>query len=264
MQRNLHEQSLMAINRGFESLGSSRHSDTVRTPAKGLQDYNEHIQDLRTEVHRMVSAFANPVYQPGLEMAMNNALQEYLAAIEEKSYPYKPPQQIQLPQPRKQNRNTLIIESEDTPPQEHSDPEKTAYSPCRAVRYRSHRYREEVLTQQLSYTSKTIFGAVYFRSRVFRTCTRFESSKEQSKDLYEFATYFTWYPAVWLARLGIKFGVNASIARSYQGWKSTLKVFPAVPDDSLIFDFCKSGNIEGVQTLLTKGSASVRDTDTHG
>lgn len=37
-----------------------------------------------------------------------------------------------------------------------------------------------------------------------------------------------------------------------------------VLDDSIISDFCKSGNIEGVQTLLRKGRASLRDTDTQG
>lgn len=111
---------------------------------------------------------------------------------------------------------------------------------------------------------RTSFGAVYFRSTTFKTRKSFESGKWQSNDPYEFETYFTWHPAPWLMRLGIKFGVNASVSKSYRGWKNTLNTFSAVPDDSLIFEFCKTGNISGVQTLLTRGHASVRDTDTQG
>lgn len=125
-------------------------------------------------------------------------------------------------------------------------------------------HREEVRTQQVSYTIKTSFGAVYFRSRTFRTRERFKSDTGRSNNQYEFETHFTWHPAHWLMRLGIKFGVNANISKSYWGWKNTLNSFSAVPDDSLIFDFCKTGNIGGVQSLLTRGKASVRDTNTQG
>lgn len=64
--------------------------------------------------------------------------------------------------------------------------------------------------------------------------------------------------------LGIKFGVNASISESYWAWKNTLNTFTAVSNDSLIFAFCKTGDIGGVQTLLSRVKASVRDTNTQG
>lgn len=49
-------------------------------------------------------------------MAMNNALQEYLAAIEQKSYPEKPPQQIELVQPCKldSNKNITVLRRPST------------------------------------------------------------------------------------------------------------------------------------------------------
>ena len=37
-----------------------------------------------------------------------------------------------------------------------------------------------------------------------------------------------------------------------------------VPDDALIFEFCREGNLAGVKTLLSKGQASVRDVDSLG
>ena len=133
--------------------------------------------------------------------------------------------------------------------------------PTKVIR---HTHREEVRPQRLSYTIRSSCGAVYFRSRTFKIPRKSEDGIRSSNDHYEFETYFTWHPAPWLMYLGIRFGVNASISKSYRGWRNTLHTFTAVPDDSLIFDFCKAGNIAGVQTLLTKGRASVTDTNTQG
>ncbi|CAG8960172.1 hypothetical protein HYFRA_00010651 [Hymenoscyphus fraxineus] len=52
--------------------------------------------------------------------------------------------------------------------------------------------------------------------------------------------------------------------KSVQGWKNNIKTFRAVPDNSLIFEFCKSGNIAGVRSLLSRGEGSPLDTNSLG
>lgn len=264
LQKNHHEQSLIAMNHGFASLQLSQKSNIVRTSARGLKDYNEHVQDLRAEIHHMVCAVANPLLQPGLEMAMASALHEYLAMVKEKIDPDNLPHEYQPTniQVLKGIRNDVDLGTAALPHGEATEKDENIKG--KSVRAPRPTSREEIPAQQLSYNIKTSFGTVYFRSRTFRTRDRFKSGKRQSSDQYEFETYFTWHPAPWLTRLGIKFGINASISKSCRGWRNTLSTFAAVPDDSLIFEFCKTGNIGGIQTLLTKGDASVRDTDTQG
>ena len=85
------------------------------------------------------------------------------------------------------------------------------------------------------------------------------------KDQGEHETLYTVYPAGWLIRLGIRYGLHLKfLSSSTQGWKSTLKHFCPVPDDALIFEFCRQGNTEAVRALLSRGDASVRDTDSRG
>ena len=85
------------------------------------------------------------------------------------------------------------------------------------------------------------------------------------QDQYEHETSYTIYPATWFIRLGIHYGLRLKFhASSTQGWKATLKSFCPVPDDALIFEFWKQGNISAVRGLLSEGYASVRDTDSQG
>lgn len=82
---------------------------------------------------------------------------------------------------------------------------------------------------------------------------------------YEHTTSYTIYPATWLIRLGFHRGLHLGfLSSSTQGWKNILKTFCPVPDDALIFDFSKEGNLPAVRRLLSGGHASVRDTDSQG
>ena len=83
--------------------------------------------------------------------------------------------------------------------------------------------------------------------------------------LYEHETSYTIYPATWLIHRGIQYGLRLRWYSSFtQGWKTTLKAFYPVPDNAVIFEFCKQGNVPAVRTLLSGGLASVRDTDSRG
>ena len=85
------------------------------------------------------------------------------------------------------------------------------------------------------------------------------------QDQYEHETSYTIYPATWLIRIGIHHGLRLKfLSSSTQGWKTSLKAFCPVPDNALIFEFCKEGNVSAVRGLLSGGHASVRDTDSQG
>ena len=84
-------------------------------------------------------------------------------------------------------------------------------------------------------------------------------------DQGEHETSYTVYPAGWLVRLGVRYGFCLKLGSSAtQVWKTSLKPFCPVPDDALIFEFCKQGNTSAVRKLLSGGYASVRDTDSRG
>lgn len=112
----------------------------------------------------------------------------------------------------------------------------------------------------------------FFGSLHIDTCVKsLESNDEddytirQDEDRREYRTSLRVSPAMWLASLGIKYGLHIRLLRSAtRGWQNSLKVFCPVPDDALIFDFCREGNLPAVRTLISKGHASIRDTDSRG
>ena len=105
-----------------------------------------------------------------------------------------------------------------------------------------------------------------------RITTKLQESRESGsrttcykQDQYEDETLYTIYPAPWLVRLGIHHGIRLECSsRSTQGWKYALQIFSLVPDNALIFEYCQQGNLPAVQSLLVRGYASVRDTDSRG
>ena len=89
------------------------------------------------------------------------------------------------------------------------------------------------------------------------------SHYEQDQQVHKIS--YTIYPSPWLIRLGIHYGLRLGfLSSSTQGWKNTLNTFCPVPDDALIFEFCRQGNVPAVRDLLSRGHASVRDTDSWG
>ena len=111
------------------------------------------------------------------------------------------------------------------------------------------------------------FGTVYIQSKT--TCLRLKETDVETRsyldDEYEHESSFTVCPAAWLVRLGFKYGLYLSLFySSIRGWKQTLSTSCHVPDNALVFEFCKQGNVSGVRSLLLRGDASVRDVDSLG
>ncbi|KAF7945639.1 uncharacterized protein EAE97_004677 [Botrytis byssoidea] len=83
------------------------------------------------------------------------------------------------------------------------------------------------------------------------------------KETVEEESQMIIYPSKWLAKLGVRYGIELSILAS-RGWRYSFQPFRAVPESSLIFQFCREGNLGGVRTLLSRGDASPYDRDPLG
>jgi hypothetical protein len=67
------------------------------------------------------------------------------------------------------------------------------------------------------------------------------------------------YPKL-LRKIGISVGMQIS-ARSTSGWKYSIQPFRSVPEEAIIFEFCREGNVAAVRTLFNRGEASPWDRD---
>jgi len=74
--------------------------------------------------------------------------------------------------------------------------------------------------------------------------------------------YFLYPPKI-LSIFGVSYGVDVA-AICTAGWKYSLQIFRAVPENALIFEFCREGNLAAVRTLLSTGNASPWDRDPEG
>ena len=96
-----------------------------------------------------------------------------------------------------------------------------------------------------------------FSFRVRSSSTRRTSTNALgSQETVETKIGVVFYPAKWLHRLGVRVGIRMS-AIIDNGWMFTFNSFGAVPEDSLIFDLCRQGNVAGVKILLNRGDASL-------
>lgn len=79
-------------------------------------------------------------------------------------------------------------------------------------------------------------------------------------------TSFVFYPTKWVQQLGIRNGIEAVMASAGQSWlfNCRLTVTRAVPEDSLIFELCRTGQTRAVEILLNKRMGSVVDTSPKG
>lgn len=129
------------------------------------------------------------------------------------------------------------------------------------------KWRSKRILAKEESTTHFMLGTVRVQSK---TKLQISSDEDDSTrcgrlDQCERESTYTIYPAAWLVRLGIPYGLRLGFQSSpIQGWKNTLNTFRPVPDDSLIFKFCHDGNLPAVRTLLLGGQASVRDTDSEG
>lgn len=106
-----------------------------------------------------------------------------------------------------------------------------------------------------------VLGSIWIRTSTLKV----EEGSTTSSGQLEIITSFIFYPASWLVKFGFRYGTEASLRWSATtGWKFNVSAVRAVPENSLIFELCRAGNIEAVQLMLSRGDASVKDTSPKG
>ena len=106
-----------------------------------------------------------------------------------------------------------------------------------------------------------MLGSIWIRTSTLKA----HEGSNASKGNVELITSFIFYPASWLTRVGFRYGTEANLQWSATtGWKFNVAAVRAVPENSLVFEMCRTGNIDGVQLLLSRGEASLKDTSPKG
>lgn len=121
-----------------------------------------------------------------------------------------------------------------------------------------------LLTTNSSRTAKSLFGDITIQTNTYETTIERDKGYDHIAHVAQYKTRIIFRPAAWLVRFGLAYEFQLGLFGSLRSWKTTFQVFQPVPDESLIFEFCRSGNIQGVQTLLSRKKASVWDTNSNG
>ena len=95
-------------------------------------------------------------------------------------------------------------------------------------------------------TINYFFGTVHIYSTTKQLQLNISDNQDSddAEHRYEYESSFTIRPPAWLIKLGLNSGFRVGLINSsVRGWKSSLDTFCAVPDDSLILDLRRDGNI---------------------
>lgn len=206
---------------------------------------NSHNQALRAEAVRVGRTMPSPVQRRGFEVCSESAFQEMASGHME----------IQSTN----HGNGMELEAGITSAPRLHQPWSS--SPART-------WTKRTLERKAS-TLNTVFGTIWIYSikRQLRTSINGDQSlKVEDQDhIYECESSFKVFPAPWLLKLGFSYGYNISTSSSsYQGWTSRLRPFTLVPDDALLFEVCKLGDLAAVRSLFSRNLASVKDTSSRG
>ncbi|KAH8695769.1 hypothetical protein GQ44DRAFT_832603 [Phaeosphaeriaceae sp. PMI808] len=106
-----------------------------------------------------------------------------------------------------------------------------------------------------------VLGSIWIRTSTLKVAEKSSLTGGQ----LELINSFIFYPCAWLQRFGMRYGTEASLQWSPTvGWKFNVSAIRAIPENSLIFDMSRRGNVDGVQLLLERNEASIKDTSPKG
>ncbi|KAH8883316.1 hypothetical protein GQ53DRAFT_846984 [Thozetella sp. PMI_491] len=106
-----------------------------------------------------------------------------------------------------------------------------------------------------------LFGSIWVRTSTLKV----EDDATAATGRAEVITSFMFYPSSWLGWFGVRFGTEANLKFSPEtGWKFNITPVRAVPENSLIFELCRLGDVPAIKLLLSRGDASVKDTSPEG
>jgi hypothetical protein len=135
---------------------------------------------------------------------------------------------------------------------------------CGQLQSRTFVYAEKARYRVCHHSSsfRTALGCAWVRT----TTLYLDGVPENAEEKSQTVTSLVFYPTAWLKFLGIRNGLDAVVAYASQSWllNCRLTVTCSVPENSLIFDLCRTGQTRAVEMLLDKNMASVVDTSPDG
>jgi hypothetical protein len=228
-----YKQEVSMINEGIKNLQLGR-DPQISTTTTTESSFTEHLAILQSKISvdttRMAESIKNPIYRAGFEMGTAAAFRQILEGAREV-------------QEMTQGSSSTNVHPEDR--------EFKVMTSVRRVRHLAERYNT---------TNENLFCRIYFDLNIYYIHT----SESSDDPLIEHSSYYRIRPSWWFIKLGLKRELELSIKKTTCGWQQKIRLLYPVPDDSLIFDFIRAGDIQGVQSLLYDRKASVWDSNTRG
>lgn len=243
---------------------SVEHKSWLVSTTSHSSSLSEHATDLSEEKARMMTKIPNPIIRQMFEAAAKAALDSHLvtmideepvsqqAAWSPRREAYSPPSEVASHSGINNQLSDKWVRKMPTSPTTKESSGK--------------RTRVRCLARSTSSVKDFFGGRIYIQTDVYCVTTRLCSNGDtpHNNHVLEHETSFTYHPAPWYLRMFLNFGVNVLFMKASQGWQYKIQTFRAVPYDSLIFDFCEKGNLDGVRTLLGRREASPWDVNPEG
>jgi hypothetical protein len=225
--------------------------------------------NFKRELLQMAKATSNPVSRSLCEMAVNKALQHFDDILGAEPFTEATnstdtnptetnptnisPKDTNLTDTNPKKKTPTDTNPQNTNPKSSDFIAKESYS-------RQPDWKIHTVTQK-TMKLKNMLCTIYVTSKTFLLKSRYNEHRDQ----YENEMLITICPASWLVKLGIYFAPRGSLFHSsISGWKHKFNPYRLVSSDALIFEFCKNNNLAGVQSLLSRGEASVKDMNDWG
>ena len=242
MRHESHQQNLVTITKHLSSLNSGHMLASVSTLASISTNENDHISEPNCEVPRIWRTMKSHV-QCASEFRCDLAIQDPAAnaSKRERTTPW----------------HLTATGTDRFAAPYHDD------TWCRS--------RQRIATKSILTLRDTItqgfFGTIITTAKTCVLTARLvdDQALDDDEHQYEHESSFKILPARWLFKLGFNYACNFSIQySSTQGLHCYIRPINLVPDDALIFEFCRQGDIEKVRGLISEKLASVRDVDSEG
>lgn len=208
--------------------------ETMTTVMTEDLDFNEHLRALRDECRKTAVMIGNPVARSGFETLIESALL-----------------QVQRDFSGNSTSTAEFVDSEI--------PVKRMQKPPARL-FRSKR--------SCLFTVSSLFGKLHLVTQVLQPLEQNTRTDEQEIDTQAchstIHTTLTFHPSQWLLTIGVSFGIQVLLSRSFRGLDYRLKTYRAVSDNALIFELCERGEIGAMQLLFDKRQASPWDTNSKG
>ncbi|KUJ17586.1 uncharacterized protein LY89DRAFT_718256 [Mollisia scopiformis] len=125
------------------------------------------------------------------------------------------------------------------------------------------RHSECRTKSSISWRSSSKEGVSRWRTPFGRIDLRQEtSSLMNGTETIETRTHYKFVvrPSSWLVKVGLQWEIQASLS----GRSSMLETFRVIPWKSPVFEYCRTGDIENLQRLISNNEASIWDVDNSG